>query len=122
MKYTVTFSCGHTEEVELFGKGSDRERKIAWYEKSGLCPECYKAMKEAEKKNNSVAYIAPYGEYKTIKQQFENDNVYGVFETAKNSYNAMNKTIKVYVKKQYYGVDFNFAEFERQYPNWQREE
>jgi len=49
-KYYVTFSCGHEARVELFGKGTDRERKIAWYEREGLCPECYKAAKRAESK------------------------------------------------------------------------
>ena len=27
-KYTVTFSCGHTDTVELFGKDSDRKEKL----------------------------------------------------------------------------------------------
>lgn len=49
MKYTVTYSCGHVGEVHLYGKTSERERKIAWLERSGLCPDCYKAMKEAER-------------------------------------------------------------------------
>lgn len=48
MKYTVTFSCGHEAEVELFGKTSERDRRIAWYEKEGLCPDCYRKMKEEE--------------------------------------------------------------------------
>ncbi|MCD7730449.1 MAG: hypothetical protein LUI05_03010 [Oscillospiraceae bacterium] len=48
MKYTVRCSCGHNDVVELFGKGADRERKIAWYETSGVCVECYKAAKRAE--------------------------------------------------------------------------
>ena len=42
MKDYVTFSCGHTVEVQLFGSNKDRERKIKWYEESALCPECYK--------------------------------------------------------------------------------
>lgn len=49
MKYTVKFSCGHTHEVELFGANSERERKIAWYEKYGVCPDCYRAQKEERK-------------------------------------------------------------------------
>ncbi len=48
MKYTVRCSCGHNDVVELYGKGADRERKIAWYETSGVCVECYKAAKRAE--------------------------------------------------------------------------
>ena len=34
MKYDVTFSCGHTATIELFGPTKDRERKISWYESS----------------------------------------------------------------------------------------
>ena len=49
MKYDVTFSCGHTATVELFGPGKERERKISWYETHGECPECYKARKQAER-------------------------------------------------------------------------
>lgn len=40
MKYDVKFSCGHTCTVELFGKTSDRERKIKWYEECAVCPIC----------------------------------------------------------------------------------
>ena len=46
-KYEVTFSCGHTGTVSLFGKNTDRENKLKWYEEQGLCPECYKAKKRA---------------------------------------------------------------------------
>lgn len=50
-KYDVTYSCGHEGTVELFGKEKDRQRKIEWYESTGLCPECYKKeMREKEAK------------------------------------------------------------------------
>lgn len=39
MKTTVTYACGHTEEIQVFGKRSDREKKIAWLE-AQLCAEC----------------------------------------------------------------------------------
>lgn len=38
-KYTITYRCGHTAEVQLYGKYEDREKKIAWY-KTIDCPEC----------------------------------------------------------------------------------
>ncbi len=41
-KYDITYSCGHKGEITLLGKTSERERKIAWYENTGLCPECKK--------------------------------------------------------------------------------
>lgn len=39
MKYTVTYSCGHEEEIQLFGPNKDRERRIAAFE-SQECPAC----------------------------------------------------------------------------------
>jgi len=48
-KYTVTFSCGHTEVIELVGKTSERERKIAYFEQYGTCSECYKAEQEVKR-------------------------------------------------------------------------
>lgn len=50
-KYDVTYSCGHSGIVELVGKGSERERKIKFFEECGLCPECYKKKKQEEKSN-----------------------------------------------------------------------
>lgn len=47
-KYSVTFSCGHTEIVNLIGKVNDRERKIEWFEKHGLCSECWEAERKRQ--------------------------------------------------------------------------
>lgn len=49
-KYDIKCSCGHTVTISLFGKEVDRQRKIAWYEESGLCPECYKKLQEEARK------------------------------------------------------------------------
>ena len=58
MKYNITFSCGHTGEVTLYGKGKDREAKIAWYESSGLCPDCYKEeMRQKEKEEGLTVSV-----------------------------------------------------------------
>ena len=46
MKYDITYSCGHAGTVELYGKTSDRESKIRWYETTAVCPECYKKQQE----------------------------------------------------------------------------
>lgn len=40
-KYNVVHICGHTSEVQLFGSGDDRKRRIAWMEKK-ICSDCYK--------------------------------------------------------------------------------
>lgn len=47
-QYDVTYSCGHTETVQIYGPHKDRERKIAWFERSGHCRACYRALKDAE--------------------------------------------------------------------------
>ena len=59
MKYSVAYACGHTKMIQLYGKNSERERKIAWMETT-LCPECYKAKMEAkrEAENEKAAEAA----------------------------------------------------------------
>jgi hypothetical protein len=88
MKYNVKFACGHTSTVELFGKTAERERKIAFYEKNYLCPDCYKDMKEEEKKLNCMEMEMSYKEYKES---------YPECTTKAGSYDAKDKTIVVYV-------------------------
>ena len=48
-KYDITYSCGHTETVQLYGKYADRERYIAWASEHKTCSACRKADREAEK-------------------------------------------------------------------------
>ena len=45
-RYTITYKCGHTEEVQLYGKESERQRKIDW-DKTNDCPKC-RAMEAKE--------------------------------------------------------------------------
>ena len=59
MKDYVTYSCGHTGEVQLFGTSKDRERKIKWYEEEALCPECYKKQQEERGKALAAEYNLP---------------------------------------------------------------
>lgn len=59
MKDYVTYSCGHTGEVQLFGSNKDRERKIKWYEESALCPDCYKKQQEERGKALAAKYNLP---------------------------------------------------------------
>lgn len=49
MKYEIKRSCGHTETIDIYGPGADRERKAAWYA-NGICTECYKAAAREEEK------------------------------------------------------------------------
>lgn len=47
-KYNITYSCGHTETVELFGNQNERFRKLAWMEINGLCSQCYRNERHAD--------------------------------------------------------------------------
>ena len=48
-KYYVTHTCGHEEEYQLYGKHTERYRKIEWL--SGQeCPECRRKAEECCRK------------------------------------------------------------------------
>lgn len=55
-KYTITYKCGHTEEMQLFGKMADRDRKIAWYAEQD-CPECKAAAARAAAKERGLVEL-----------------------------------------------------------------
>lgn len=59
MKYDVTFSCGHAETVEIYGKTEDREKKIAYYGKSGICRKCYEKMMNEKNSENCEEVVTP---------------------------------------------------------------
>lgn len=84
MKYQITASCGHTVTVDIYGTASERERKVAWYEKNYICDEC----RNAENANGCEEVEMSYAEYK---------NSYSDCKTKKDSYNKKTKTIVVYV-------------------------
>lgn len=46
--YTVQHSCGHSEEHKLYGKHSERERKIAWLQSTD-CHQCYAAAQQQQR-------------------------------------------------------------------------
>ena len=48
-KYKVTYSCGHESVVELFGKETEREKKLEWMRDIAVCPDCYKEQLKAER-------------------------------------------------------------------------
>lgn len=91
MKYDVTFSCGHAETVEIYGKTEDREKKIAYYGKSGICRKCYEKMMNEKNSENCEEVRMSYREYK------EN---YADRKTKSGSYDKEEKTIVVYIPKQ----------------------
>lgn len=65
MKYEVTFSCGHTGTVQLYGKGDERERKIRYFEEYGVCSECYKERRTVEAEIGCKHVTMSYKAYKT---------------------------------------------------------
>ena len=58
MKHNVIYSCGHSGEVELFGPSKERERKLKWYQTSGLCPKCYAEYKNKERASQAFQITA----------------------------------------------------------------
>lgn len=70
-KYYIEHTCGHEETVELFGKVSERERRIEWLE-AHSCTECWKKERKAETKAREAKAI------EAIKQKL-----------GENAYNAI---------------------------------
>ena len=89
-KYNVEFECGHEEQVELFGKYKERERRIEYY-KTCKCSTCRAAEYAKKMQNEGYEEVEMhYSEYK---------NKYSDCKTKKDSYNSNTKTIIVFVKK-----------------------
>lgn len=88
MKYEVTFSCGHTGTVQLYGKGDERERKIRYFEEYGVCSECYKERRAIEAEIGCNHVTMSYGAYKTD---------YSFCDVLNDSYDKQEKTITVLV-------------------------
>lgn len=66
-KYTVKHTCGHIENIELFGKISDREYKIKQMGQQE-CPKCQlaKELKYIEEKNDKLGLQPLLGSEKQI--------------------------------------------------------
>lgn len=88
MKYDVTFSCGHTCTVQLYGKTDERNKKIEYYSKYGLCTDCYREQREIEKSIGCKEVEMSYKDYKTN---------YPNCKTKAGSYDGEKKTIIVYI-------------------------
>lgn len=67
-KYTVTHTCGHEREYQLYGKHTERDRKIEWL--SGQeCPECRRKAEEevAKKEADELGLPELEGSEKQVK-------------------------------------------------------
>ena len=62
-KYTITYKCGHTAEIQLFGPYAEREKTINKY-KTCDCPEC--RAKAAEEVAKAKGYVELVGSAKQI--------------------------------------------------------
>lgn len=55
-KYTITYKCGHTADIQIFGKYEDREKKVAYYATID-CPECRAREAAAKAKADGLAEL-----------------------------------------------------------------
>jgi hypothetical protein len=53
VQYNVTYACGHEGTVQLYGKRSEREWKLA-REEEKLCPDCWKAERDEKRKQKNA--------------------------------------------------------------------
>lgn len=90
-QYNIRFSCGHEETRDLYGKTCERENKIAYFEKYGVCTKCYIDMCNAENAEGCKEVEMKYTDY--IRN-------YKDCKTKGGSYNGETKTIVVYVPKE----------------------
>ena len=70
-QYTYPYLCGHGHgTVRLYGKESERQRKLAWYADTFVCPECFKKQKaeeDAAAPKTASLHLAVYGDvYQSI--------------------------------------------------------
>ena len=71
-KYSYKYLCGHGYgTVNLYGKESDRQRKLAWYADTFVCPDCFKKQKaeeDAAAPKTASLHLAVYGDvYQSIQ-------------------------------------------------------
>lgn len=64
--YTVNYKCGHTGEVQIYGKESERLGKAKWIGEHSMCPECEDAAKRDKAARAREAGEITEGTYKQI--------------------------------------------------------
>ena len=71
-QYSYPYLCGHGHgTVRLYGKESDRQRKLAWYADTFVCPDCFKKQKaeeDAAAPKTASLHLAVYGDVYQSRQ------------------------------------------------------
>lgn len=70
-KYTVTYACGHTGTIELFGKMTEREYRLKQLTDQ-LCPDCYNQQVSKENQENGLPKLEGSENKLTGLKRFEN--------------------------------------------------
>lgn len=89
MKCEITYYCGHTGTVQIYGSAKEREAKASWYA-TKVCPDCYKAQNDANAAKGCDEVAMAYRDYK---------DKYAGCKTKSGSYDSVSKTIIVYVPR-----------------------
>lgn len=87
MKYKIKMSCGHVQEVELYGHPEYIEDKIKFMQKRSVCGKCY--MKKQLQKNLAAGYVEVRVPYRDYKLRYSN------LPYIPGSYNVADMTILV---------------------------
>lgn len=87
MKYTIKMSCGHIQEMELYGCHEHLEDKINFFKTSSVCGKCY--IKEQLKNNLATGYEEVRVSYHDYKYR------YASLAYILDSYNKVDRTVIV---------------------------
>ena len=93
MKYRVTFSCNHTDLIDINGTANQIRQRIEYLTTEGLCPVCYGHKMNAVMAVGCHEEEMFYGRYK---------NEYSDCKYKKGSYDPATKMITVYVPDDRY--------------------
>lgn len=66
-KEKIKFSCGHVEERQLYGTMKEREKKKEYFEKHGVCSECYKKQQQKDVLENKNGVEMKYSDFKIVE-------------------------------------------------------
>lgn len=65
-KYNITYKCGHTDTISLYGPIKERENKIEWLS-NNLCPACKRQIALDRAKQNAAMLPKLQGSDKQVE-------------------------------------------------------